>query len=124
MKTSLLSTTALITVVASSAVAQSGIDQIVSILRDQDYDSIEVTTGPSQVKVEAVRDGMVLEAVYDSETWEILEQEVSEVDDDDDYEPGVVFESDDDDFFDEDDDDDDDEDDDDDDDDDDVDDDD
>ncbi|MEO1638851.1 MAG: PepSY domain-containing protein [Pseudomonadota bacterium] len=105
MKKILLSTTAALAISTAGAVhAQSVADRVVAALQAEGFESIEITTGPTQVKVEAIRNGRKLEAVYDAETGAILDQEVERVDDDDDSEPGVSFETEDEDFLDEDDD--------------------
>lgn len=39
------------------------------------YQSIEVTVGPTQAKVEAIKDGVKTEAVYDLETGNVLKSE-------------------------------------------------
>jgi hypothetical protein len=50
-------------------------DDIVTSYQAYGYSSIEVTTGVTQIKVEAVKDGTKLEVVYDIESGEIVAQE-------------------------------------------------
>ena len=102
MKKILLSTTAALLIGTAGVSAQTVAEQVIAALQDQGYESIEVTTSPTQVKVEAIRDGRKLEAIYDAQTGEILKQEVENVDPDEDYTPGVSFDNEDDDFIDED----------------------
>ena len=100
MKKLLLTTTAAIVFSMNAAFAQSIADQVISQLQAEGYDSIEVTNGPSQVKVEAIRDGMKLEAIYDAATGAILMQDVSAVGRDDAPKTGVAVVSDTEDFVD------------------------
>ena len=85
----LLASAAALALTGSVALAQSAADQIVSDLQAQGYTRIEVTEGPTQVKVEAIQGGTKLEYVYDRATGAILKQEVEPVDADDDTRPGV-----------------------------------
>ncbi len=102
MKKILLSTTAAIALSAGAVHAQSIAEQVITQLQAQGYESIEVKNGPTQVKVEAIRDGRKLEVIYDAVTGAILDQEVLLVDASDDHEPGVSIDSDDEDFLDDD----------------------
>ena len=91
MKKLLLSTTAALVFAMTTANAQSTyVDQIVTALEDQNYESIEIKTGPTQIKLEAIRNGMKLEAVYDAGTGVILKQEVGPVEPGDDFVLGVT----------------------------------
>jgi hypothetical protein len=99
MKKILLSTTAAFLLTTSAVSAQSNyVDQVVRALQAEDYDSIEVKTGPTQFKVEAIRNGMKLEVVYDLLTGAILEQEIERADSDDDDRRGVSYDTEDNDF--------------------------
>lgn len=102
MKKILLTTTAAIALSASAVFAQSIAEQVISQLQSEGYQSIEVTNGRTQVKVEAIRDGMKLEVIYDALTGAILQQEVEEADDDERNDRGVRIENDDEDFLDDD----------------------
>ncbi len=82
MKKILLSTTTAFVLSASIGHAQSVAEQVAAALQAQGYESIEVTNGWFRVRVEAVRDGRKLEAVYDARTGEILDQDVEQLDDD------------------------------------------
>ena len=83
-----LASAAVLATIAAAGHAQSIADQVVSQLTAEGYTRIEVKTGPTQVKVEAIRDGRELEAVYDLATGAILKQQVNAIDDDDDTTPG------------------------------------
>ncbi|WP_439156390.1 PepSY domain-containing protein [Yoonia sp.] len=100
MKNILLSTTAAIAMTATAAFSQSIADQVITQLQEQGYTRIEVENGPTQVKVEAIRDGMKLEVVYDAATGAILKEEVAPIDADDDVRSGVSVRDDDEDFID------------------------
>ncbi|MBT8408197.1 MAG: PepSY domain-containing protein, partial [Alphaproteobacteria bacterium] len=47
------------------------------------YQNVEIKYGPTQVKVEAVKDGVKYEVVYDSSTGKIIKQESEAADADD-----------------------------------------
>jgi hypothetical protein len=70
----LLMTTAF-AMMATASFAQSVSEQVIMQLQAQGFTHIEVKNGPSQVKVEAYRDGMQFEAVYDLATGHVLKQE-------------------------------------------------
>ena len=74
---------------ASAGLAQSVADQVVAGLQSQGYTRIEVTEGPTQVKVEAIQGSTKIEYVYDRATRAILKQEVEAVDAEDDTRPGI-----------------------------------
>lgn len=89
MKTRLLSTAAALALSASAAFPQSIAEQVIAQLQAEGYQRIEVRNGPSQVKVEAIRDGMKMEVVYDALTGAVVKHEVERVDADEDTTPGV-----------------------------------
>lgn len=62
---------------ANMAHAESIADQVIAQLTEQGYQRIEIYNGTKEVRVEATKDGRVLEVVYDATTGEILSQEVS-----------------------------------------------
>jgi hypothetical protein len=80
---------ALVALIASAANAQSIEDQVIMELTEQGYSRIEVKTGPSQIKVEAILNDRELEVVYDKKTGAILKQEVNAVSSYDDTVPGI-----------------------------------
>ena len=75
-------------------------DTVVSDLTALGYTRIEIKTGPTQMKVEAIRGTEKLEVIYDIESGEILKQEIETVNAGDDTAPGVELSTDDDDFLD------------------------
>lgn len=86
MKRFLWATTAALALVGTSALAQQTVgstQELAAQLQAQGYTSIEIKEGPTQTKVEAVRDGQKLEYVFDRATGRILSQELDRVDDDD-----------------------------------------
>jgi hypothetical protein len=106
MKKILLTTTAFLAMSAAGVHAQSLSDQVITALQQQGYERIEVTNGATQLKVEAVRDGRVLEAIYNLADGAIIRQEVrpfGSESDDNSIPLGVSFDSESDDFDDEDD---------------------
>lgn len=62
-----------------ATMAQAGIteQQVIDLYTSQGYTNIEVTTGPTQMKVEAVQGTAKVEVIYDIETGAILKQENS-----------------------------------------------
>ena len=62
-------------IAAGGAQAQSLTDQIVTDLQARGFSGIEIKEGLGQTKVEAVRDGRKIEAVYDQASGRILKQE-------------------------------------------------
>ena len=64
-----------------AGLAQAGITstQVVDLFTSQGYTNIEVTTGLTQMKVEAVMGSVKLEVIYDLNTGAILQQENSVV---------------------------------------------
>lgn len=89
MKRILLATTAVLTVTAAAARAETAVEQVIAGLQAQGFTDIEVTTGPNQVKVEASGGGRELEYVYDRFSGEVLMQEAG-IDEDEDNEAAAV----------------------------------
>ena len=89
MKRIFLAGAAALALTATAALAQSVADQIVSGLQQQGYTRIEVTEGPTQIKVEAIQGSTKLEYVYDRASGRILKQEVEPVRPGEDTTPGV-----------------------------------
>ncbi len=93
----------------AAAQAQSSTDTtLVNMVRDLGFEYVEITNGPNQIKVEAIRGDEKYEVIYDADTGKILEQEVERADITEIGLTGVEIDSEDDDFLDDDDDDDDD----------------
>ena len=86
----LLSTTALIAALsAGTAIAAIDTNALVADYRAQGYTSIEVRTGPTQTRVEAIRGTEKVEVIYDRETGGVLKSETGVVEAGDDSRPGV-----------------------------------
>ncbi len=68
-------------VVLSSGMAAAQVDTtaLVNDLQAQGYSRVEVRTGPSQVKVEAIRGTEKVETIYDSATGSVLKSETGTV---------------------------------------------
>ncbi|PPB80478.1 YpeB-like protein with putative protease inhibitory function [Albidovulum inexpectatum] len=64
------------------AMAEVSTEALVSDLQSQGFDWIEVKRGPTQIKVEAVRDGVKYEVVYDRETGAVIKSETESAGDD------------------------------------------
>lgn len=64
-------------------------DEVVQDLVGQGYTRVEVKTGPTQIKVEAIRGTEKLEVIYDSVTGAVLKSETGVVERSDDVTPGV-----------------------------------
>ena len=75
-------------------------DTVVTDLTALGYTRIEIKTGPTQMKVEAIRGTEKLEVIYDIDSGDILKQEIESVDAGDDIAPGVEISTDDEDFVD------------------------
>lgn len=82
MKKTLIATAAALTLVAPYAFAQQP-DDLIAQLQGQGYDVLEVEVGPTQIKVEAVKDTQMHEQVYDRATGELLAEDVGPVSADD-----------------------------------------
>ena len=84
---------------ANGANAQSFNDQIIGNLTDLGYTRIEIDTGITQTKVEAIRGTQKLEVVYDRATGSILKEEREAVEASDDTAPGIEIDQEDEDFL-------------------------
>ncbi|MDG1863179.1 MAG: PepSY domain-containing protein, partial [Yoonia sp.] len=75
--------TAAFAMTATASYAETVSEQVITQLQAQGFTHIEVKHGPTQVKVEAYRDGMQFEAVYDAATGQVLMQEFGAADNND-----------------------------------------
>ena len=75
MKRTIFFTAAAGILAGSLAMADALTDQVVADLQGQGFTAIEVKNGLSQMKVEAIRDNLKVEVVYDRATGQILKQE-------------------------------------------------
>ena len=71
-----LSTAVLVALLPVMAGAASPAEDRISALQAEGYDRIEVKTGPSQTKIEALRGAEKVELVIDSVTGAVLKQEI------------------------------------------------
>ena len=99
MKKFLLTTTAVIGLIASAAAATPFTDQVVSGLQAQGFDRIEIVQGTTQLKVEAIRGTTKVEIIYDLATGAVLKQETETVVAGDDTTPGIEIDTEDGDFI-------------------------
>lgn len=98
MHKTLFSATALLLLSASYAPAAITGQDIAAQYQSAGYTTVEVKVGPTQAKVEAIKDGIKLETVYDLATGEVLKSETETVDADEDVSPKVEVRNTDDDF--------------------------
>ena len=75
MKLKLLGLTTAITLFAGAAFAAIDGNQLADDYLAEGYTYVEVKVGPTTTKVEAVKEGIKVEVIYDNETFEILKQE-------------------------------------------------
>jgi hypothetical protein len=94
--------TAALVIAAGGASASPLTDSLIAAWQAQGYERIEIETGPTQVKVEAIRGTEKAEVIYDAATGAILRQEFERVDAGENTTPGVFIDTDDDDFTDDD----------------------
>lgn len=86
----LFATTAAFMLFSSSfALAAIDTNALVTDLQAQGYTRVEVKTGPTQTKVEAIRGTEKVEVVYDSASGAVLKSETEAVRPGDDISPGV-----------------------------------
>lgn len=85
---------------ANIALAQDATQGAVEQFQADGYTRIEVKTGPTQTKIEAIKGDTKVEVVIDNATGAVLKRETETVEADDDTAPGVFFDSRDDDFVD------------------------
>lgn len=80
MRIKVLTATALLLLSASQVSAAITGQDIVAQYQASGYQSIEVKVGPTQAKVEAIKDGVKIEAVYDLASGAVLKSENESVD--------------------------------------------
>ncbi len=85
----LLLTTAATALSAAAAFAEINAQDVVSAYQAEGFTRVEVKTGPTQVKVEAIRGTAKREVVYDRATGAVLKTETERVNAGDDTAPGV-----------------------------------
>lgn len=83
LRTRLLTYTAAIALSAGAAFAAIDGNQLADDYLAKGFSFVEVKIGPTQTKVEAIKDGRKVEVVYDNATGKIIKQE-EEADDGDD----------------------------------------
>ncbi len=83
LRNRLLTYTAAIALSAGAAFAAIDGNQLADAYLAKGFSFVEVKIGPTQTKVEAIKDGRKVEVVYDNATGKIIKQE-DEADDGDD----------------------------------------
>jgi phosphopantothenoylcysteine synthetase/decarboxylase len=83
LKTRLLTCTAVLALSAGVAFAAIDGNRLAKDYLEEGYTWVEVKVGPTQTKVEAVKDGRKVEVIYDNATGDIITQENETADDDD-----------------------------------------
>lgn len=71
------------------ALAAWDVDAVTQKLVADGYTRVEVKIGPTQAKVEAIKDGTKTEVIYDLSTGNVLKTETQAIEADDDTAPGV-----------------------------------
>ena len=64
---------------ASMAAAAITAEDVVKSYQDAAFTYIEVKDGPTQIKVEAIKEGVKVEAIYDKATGDVLSSESHKV---------------------------------------------
>ena len=75
LKSKLMLFTAAVAFSASMAGAAITADDLITTYQNAAFTSIQVTEGPTQIKVEAVKNGVKLEVIYDKETGVVIKRE-------------------------------------------------
>lgn len=83
LRTRLLCYTAAVALTAGAAFAAIDGNALADDYLAQGYTFVEVKVGPTQTKVEAIKDGQQIEVIYDNETLAVLKQETETADGDD-----------------------------------------
>lgn len=85
---------------AGATLAQDATQAAVDQFKADGYSRIEVETGPTQTKIEAIKGDTRVEVVIDNATGAVLKRESEAVEPGENVAPGVFVETDDDDFVD------------------------
>ncbi len=88
MRISMLSLVAAL-MMATPALAAWDVDAVTQQFVADGYTRVEVKIGPTQAKIEAIKDGIKVEVIYDLATGNVLKRETEAVDSDDNTTPGV-----------------------------------
>lgn len=81
--------TAGLLMMATTTFAQVTPQALATDYQAQGYTRVEIKTGPTQIKVEAIRGTTKTEVIYDKATGAVLKSETEAVDGDDNTRPGV-----------------------------------
>ncbi len=79
---------------AGMAFAQDATQAMIDQFKADGYTRIEVKTGASQTKIEAIRDGQKVEVVVDNATGEVIKRETQAVEPGEATSPGVFVDDD------------------------------
>ena len=80
--------------VAGMALAQDPTEAMIDQFKADNYTRIEVNTGPTLTKIEAIRDGQKVEVVVDNATGKVIKRETEAVEPGEDISPGVFIDDD------------------------------
>ena len=83
MKRILMTTTALVFGFCAQANAGTFEEAALDTFQEQGYSNIDVSTSGNQVNVQAVKEGVVVDITYDSDTGTVISQDASYADDND-----------------------------------------
>jgi phosphopantothenoylcysteine synthetase/decarboxylase len=81
LRSKLLMYTASAALFTNMALAAINVQDLADTYIADGYTYVEIKTGPTQTKVEAVRDATKIEVIYDNETGAVIAQETGPVDD-------------------------------------------
>lgn len=85
---------AAITLAAGMAFAQDATQTMIDQFKADGYTRIEVKTGPTLTKIEAIRDGQKVEVIVDNATGEVIKRETEAVVPGENVSPGVFIDDD------------------------------
>lgn len=85
---------AAITLAAGMAFAQDATQTMIDQFKADGYTRIEVKTGPTLTKIEAIRDGQKVEVIVDNATGEVIKRETEAVVPGENVSPGVFMDDD------------------------------
>ena len=83
MKRILMTTTALVFGFCAQANAGTFEEAALDTFQEQGYSNIDVSTSGNRVNVQAVKEGVVVDITYDSDTGAVISQDASYADDND-----------------------------------------
>jgi len=90
MKRILMTTTALVFGFCAQANAGTFEEAALDTFQEQGYSNIDVSTSGNRVNVQAVKEGVVVDITYDSDTGAVISQDASYADDNDSHDSNDI----------------------------------